>query len=348
MSAFTSPLLPDDYLELINPLWSTRETRGKIVSVEKETPDAATIVIKPGYEWDGHEPGQYLRIGLDIDGRRHWRAYSLTSDPQRGDGCISITVKHAGDGVVSPFLVGKQPLGHIVGLGGVEGDFLLPDPLPKKLLFISAGSGITPIMSMLRSLHSMGDLPDVVHIHSAPKSVDVIFGRELRELEHKHDAFTLHEQHTATDAGRMTPADLDKLCPDWTERESFISGPPELLEALEDHWKEHGDRKKLHMERFQGVTGGDDVEEGEGGTITFRKSDETTAESDGSQSILVAGEVAGLNLAFGCREGICHTCVGNLRSGKVRDLRTGKVSGSEGETIRICINAPEGPVEIDL
>ncbi len=347
VSAFTSPLLPDDYLELINPLWSTRESRGKIVSVENETPDAATIVIKPGYEWDGHEPGQYLRIGLDINGRRHWRAYSLTSDPKRDDGCISITVKHVGDGVVSPFLVGEKPIGHIVGLGGVEGDFLLPDPLPGKLLFISAGSGITPIMSMLRSLHSMGDLPDVVHIHSAPESNDVIFGRELRDLEHAHDAFNLHEQHTKTDAGRMTPADLDELCPDWTEREAFISGPPDLLGALEDHWKENGDRENLHMERFQGVTGGDDVEEGEGGTITFCKSDET-AESDGFQTILVAGEETGLNLAFGCREGICHTCVGNLKSGQVRDLRTGKVSGSEGDTIRICINAPEGPVEIDL
>lgn len=347
VSAFTSPLLPDDYLELINPMWSTRELRGKIVEIVKETPDAATIVIKPGYEWGGHEPGQYLRIGLDIDGRRHWRAYSLTSDPQREDGCISITVKHVGEGKVSPFLVAKRPMGSLVGLGGVEGDFLLPDPMPEKLLFISAGSGITPIMSMLRSLHSQGDMPDVVHIHSAPKTVDVIFGKELRELEHEHEHFRLHEQHTASDAGRMTPADLDQLCPDWTERTSFVSGPPDLLEALEKHWKEHGDFELLNMERFQGVIGGDDVEEGEGGPITFLKSG-TEAQSDGSQPILAAGEDAGLNLAFGCREGICYTCVGSLKSGQVRDLRTGKVWGEEGEAVRICIHAPEGPVEIDL
>jgi len=76
VGAFTSPLLPDDYLELINPLWSTRELRGEIESIDRETPDAATVVIRPGYEWMGHEPGQYLRIGIDIDGRRHWRAYS--------------------------------------------------------------------------------------------------------------------------------------------------------------------------------------------------------------------------------------------------------------------------------
>ena len=128
---------------------------------------------------------------------------------------------------------------------------------------------------------------------------------------------------------------------------AYISGPPDLLEALEKHWKEHGDRELLHMERFQPVLGGEDVEEGEGGTIKFLKSD-CEAESDGSQPILVAGEEAGLELAYGCREGICHTCVGTLKSGQIRDLRTGKVSGNDGETIRICINAPEGAVEIDL
>jgi stearoyl-CoA 9-desaturase NADPH oxidoreductase len=348
ISAFTNPLLPDDYLELINPLWSTRELRGKVVEVQEETADAATIVIQPGYEWEGHQPGQYLRIGLDIGGRRHWRAYSLTSDPQREDGCISITVKNVDEGVVSPYLVRKGPHGAIVGLGGVEGDFLLPDEIPEKLLFISAGSGITPIMSMLRSLDSQGDMPDTMHIHSAGTPEEVIFGEQLRELEEKHDNFKLHEQHTAGDDGkRMTPEDLDELCPDWTERTAYISGPPELLEALEEHWTEHGDRELLHMERFQPKLGGEDVEEGEGGTITFLKSD-TEAESDGSQPILVAGEEAGLELPYGCREGICHTCVGTLKSGQIRDLRTGKVTGDEGETIRTCINAPEGPIEIEL
>jgi hypothetical protein len=93
LAALSSPLLIDDYLELVNPLWSTRELRGRIERIQPETPDAATVLIKPGHRWGGHEPGQYLRIGLDIEGVRHWRAYSLTSDPRRPDGLISITVK---------------------------------------------------------------------------------------------------------------------------------------------------------------------------------------------------------------------------------------------------------------
>ena len=346
LAALSSPLLIDDYLELINPLWSTRELRGRIEEINHETNDAATVLIKPGYRWGGHEPGQYLRIGLDIAGVRHWRAYSLTSDPLRPDGLISITVKNVDEGKVSPYLVRRGRPGTIVALGGVEGEFLLPDRLPPKLLFISAGSGITPIMSMLRHLDRSGELDDAVLLHSARHADEVIFGDELRDLARRHQRFVLHEQLTA-DNGRMGPADLDRLCPDWTQRQTFISGPTDMLDAFTEHFEQCNATERLHLERFQPRIGLGDGEEGEGGTITFVKSDRQ-AESDGSQPILVAGEQAGLELPYGCREGICHTCVGELRSGRVRDLRSGKVYGQEGEVIRTCISAPEGPIEIEL
>ena len=172
----------------------------------------------------------------------------------------------------------------------------------------------------------------------------MIFGEQLRAMEKRNEGFRLHEQLTG-EMGRFKPADLERLCPDWKEREAFISGPAELLDALDEHWDEHGDCDRLHMERFQPILG--EAEEGEGGTIKFLKSD-CEAHSDGSKPILVAGEDAGLTLPFGCREGVCHTCVGELKSGEIRDLRTGKVSGSRGEMVRTCINAPEGPVEIEL
>jgi ferredoxin-NADP reductase len=164
--SFTSPLLPDDYLELIDPLWTTRELRGRVERVQRESPDAVTVLIKPGWEWPGHRPGQYLRLGVAVDGRHHWRAYSLTSEPGRADGCISITPKLVPSGAVSPFLCERLRPGAIVRLGGVEGTFTLPDPPPRRLLFVSAGSGITPIASMLRSLAGRGALGDVVHVHS--------------------------------------------------------------------------------------------------------------------------------------------------------------------------------------
>ncbi len=342
--AFSTPLLPDDYLELINPLWSTRELRGRIERIDHVTKDAATVTIKPGYRWEGHEAGQFCRIGVDIKGVRHWRAYSLTSEPDRPDGCISITPKLVEKGVVSPYLVRRGRPGAIVSLGGVEGDFVLPDPLPEKLLFISAGSGITPIMSMLRSLARHDEVNDVVVLHSARDPEDVIFGGELRHMAKTFDGFRLHEQHTSA-MGRMAPEHLDKLCPDWRERETFASGPGPMLDALTEHFERQGLSERLHMERFQPKIGGGEA--GEGGTIKFLKSD-CVVEADGTKPILVVGEEAGLELPFGCREGICHTCVGTLRSGKLRDLRNGHLSGNEGEVVRTCINAPEGPVEIEL
>src|SRR3954464_3822840 len=211
--ALTTPLPPDDYLEMINPLWSTRELRGRIERIDHETADAATVLIRPGYRWSGHQPGQYLRIGLDIKGRRHWRAYSLTSDPERPDGCISITVKNVDEGTVSPYLVRRGRPGSLVSLGGGGGEFVLPGELPDKLLFVSAGSGITPIMSMIRSLEHRDALDDIVLLHSARDPEDVIFGGELRELTEKHEGFRLHEQHTK-ERGRMAPPHLDDLCPD--------------------------------------------------------------------------------------------------------------------------------------
>jgi ferredoxin-NADP reductase len=339
-----SPLLPDDYLELINPLWSTQELRGRIEEVRRETADAATIVIRPGHEWPGHRPGQYLRVGVVVDGIFHWRAYSLTSEPGQTDRCISITPKLVEGGKVTPYLLRDAKPGEVVRLGGVEGDFVLPDDAPDKLLFISAGSGITPIMSMLRGLDRREALADAVHLHSARTEDAVIFGRELRGLERKHEGLRLHLQLTGS-AGRLAPGHLDDLCPDWREREAFVSGPGDLLDALTEHWEREGDAARLHMERFQPKLGL--AEEGEGGSIRFLKSDQEV-ECEGSTPILVAGEEAGLELPFGCREGICHTCVGKLSSGRIRDMRNGKVYGSEGETVRTCINAPEGAIEIEL
>jgi len=138
---------------------------------------------------------------------------------------------------------------------------------------------------------------------------------------------------------------LDELCPDWRDRETYLSGPAGLIDALEEHWQGHGDPERLNIERFQIKLGLGET--GRGGVICFRDSDCLT-EADGETPILVAGERAGLELPFGCREGICHACTGTLCSGRVRDLRMGTVHGAAGEPIRTCISAPEGAVEIDL
>jgi ferredoxin-NADP reductase len=355
--SLTTPLLPDDYLALINPAWSARESTGTVVRVVPEADGAATIVVRPNYPWPGHRPGQYLRIGAEIDGIRHWRAYSITSDPDHPDGFVSVTVKRVEEGKMSPFFTQRCAPGMIVYLGEVEGEFgLRPAPerantgepaVPKKALMISAGSGITPIMSLVRDLDRNGGLHDVVHLHGARTGEHMIFGSMLREIAARHDGYRLHEQHSAT-AGRLAVAHLDELVPDWRERETFLSGPREMIDAFQAHWEDADLADQLHVERFQPVIGtGAGSSEGTGGTVRFRVTD-VDATCEAGVSILVGGEEAGATLPFGCRMGICHTCVGRLRSGQVRDLRSGELHGEQGETIRTCVNAPEGHVEIEL
>jgi ferredoxin-NADP reductase len=343
--ALTTPLLPDDYFALLRPRWSTRELTGRVVRVRRERGNAATIVVTPNFPLPAHRPGQYLRIGMEIDGVRHWRAYSITSDPDHPEGVVSITVKHAAGGRMSPVFVHQVQPGREVFLGDIEGEFTLPEPLPASSLFISAGSGITPIMAMLRELDRRDALDDAVHIHSCRDKDDMIFGDMLRRLAERRPGYRLIEIHTSQ-VPRFVPADLDRHCADWRDRETFISGPREMIDAVEEHFGEHACSERLHAERFQPVIGNGGGD-GTGGTVHFRVHD-CAAECAAGVSILVGGEHAGARLPFGCRMGICHTCVGRLREGAIRDLRTGRVEQAHGQMVRTCINAPEGHIEIDL
>ena len=246
--AAVTPLELGDVLDVFHPLRSGAPLRGRIVSVRAETADAATLVIKPGRDWAGHVPGQYVRVGVDVDGVRMWRTYSLTHGP-RPDGCISITVKGIPDGVVSNHLVRTVRPGQMVQLGQAEGDFVLSDPMPGKLLLVTAGSGITPVIGMLRNLFSRAEpvRADIVLLHSALSRSEVIFGEELRQYA-AEGRLRLVELHTDVH-GLLDMADLATIVPDLAERTTYACGPVGLLDALEAH---HGERDlPLHIERFR-------------------------------------------------------------------------------------------------
>jgi ferredoxin-NADP reductase len=210
---------------------------------------------------------------------------------------------------------------------------------------ISAGSGITPIWAQLRELERRGFDGDIFHIHGARTPEDMIFGEHLRAMHERCSSYTLHEHHSK-EKGRVKTAHLDELVPDWREREAFLSGPRDMIDAMEEHWGLEAEAERLRTERFQPIIG-EGTEDVGGGTVRFRVT-ECEAECEPGVSILVGGERAGAVLPFGCRMGICHTCVGRLRVGRVRDLRTGEIEGEEGEMVRTCVTAPEGDVEIDL
>ena len=349
-AVLTTPLLPDDYLSMINQLWSARELRGRIVTVVPETEDAVTLVIEPGAGWHfDHRPGQYLGIAVAVDGRFHWRSYSLTCPPIQGDeqhrGQLSITVKAMPEGRLSTHLVRDLEPGTVVRLAPPRGEFVLPEPPPARLLFVTAGSGITPVMAMLRTMDRRATLPDVVLAHSAPTEPAMLFRAELHELGRRHAGFTLHERFTRRE-GQLSLADsLESVCPDWREREAWVCGPNALLEDAERLWAAAGLDRALHLERFSAAFAGGETE---GGTVRFAASGRVV-QIDGATTLMQAGERAGVPLPFGCRMGICHTCVVPLLSGRVRDLRDGtEHDGGHQTMIQTCVTAAAGDCVLDL
>lgn len=340
----TTPLLPDDYLTLINPLWSSRELRGRVERVIPETDDAATLVIRPGWGWRYlHRPGQFVGIGVQVGGKYHWRSYSVSSPPVRSGRTLAITVRAMPEGFLSEHLVNGLEPGTIVRLATPSGDFVLPDPPPPRSLFLVGGSGITPVMSMLRTLDRRGTMSDVVLHYSSTSPERMIFREELEALHDKHPSLTVIQRHTDTE-GMLDLATLDKIAPDWRERETWACGPAPMLDAVEEHWAKADLADLLHLERFSLQVSGDG---GEGGEITFQNSGKT-AEVDGATTVLDAGEQAGVGMPYGCRVGICHTCTVTKISGTVRDLRNGHDFDQPNEQVQTCVTVPVGACVLDI
>ena len=351
----TTPVMPDDYLDLFAPLRPGADLRGRIEAVHPETADAATLVIRPGADWAGHVPGQYVRIGIDVDGVRRWRAYSLTHG-HRTDGCITITVKAVPDGVVSNHLVHRARVGTLVHLEQAAGEFVLPAP-PARLLLVTAGSGVTPVIGMLRNLFAATDEGvlrparsrdyDIVVVHVAPTEPQSIFLDDLRALE-RAGAIRLVARYDDAH-GVLDVDDLETLVPDLADRTTLACGPGGLLEALEAHHAARG--LPLLVEQFR-VT---PTVIGEGGQVTFepRGSGEagTTATADGARPLLEVGEEAGVLMPSGCRMGICFSCVLPLREGAVRDLRSGDLTTAvegDGVVVQTCISAAAGDCRLSV
>jgi len=317
--------------------------RGRVQQVRRETTDSATLVIKPGWGFTfDYQPGQYIGIGLLVDGRWRWRSYSLTSAPVTGDRTITITVKAMPEGFLSTHLVGGVAPGTIVRLAAPQGNFVMPDPAPASVLFITGGSGITPVMSMLRTLARRDQVTNVVHLHSAPTESDVMFGGELAELERAHDGYELRLRSTRTE-GRLDLSRLGDEVLDWRERQTWACGPEGMLNDAERVWHAHGIADRLYLERFAVSKAG---AHGHGGTVEFARSQKTIT-VDGATPLMDAGESVGIQMPFGCRMGICQSCVVGLLDGHVRDLRTG-AEHEPGSRVQTCISAASGDCVLDV
>ena len=248
------------------------------------------------------------------------------------------------EGLLSPHLVNGLEPGTIVRLAAPEGDFVLPDPPPRRMLFLVGGSGITPVMAMLRTLDRRRTMPDVVLHYSSPTPERMIFRDELADLEQRHDGLTIHRLHTDTD-GMLDLADLDEICPDWRERETWALRP--RPDARRDHRALRGGAAS----RTSCTSSGSRSSSAATAARAAPSPSATPAgpiEVDGATTVLEAGEQAGIGMPYGCRMGICHTCTLTLVSGRVRDLRNGDEYDQPNEQVQTCITAAVGDCTLDI
>jgi ferredoxin-NADP reductase len=350
-SLVATPLSPTDYLELVLPLRASRGADARIARIESvwdETKDARTLTLRPGRGWRAHRAGQFVRVSAPVDGRVMTRTYSITSSADRADGCITITVKAVQGGRMSRFLVRDAKPGDYVTLGLPQGDFVLPER-PTEPLFITAGSGITPVMSMLRTFESRAAMPYAVHVHYAPSAREAILAPELGRIAAANPRYrfilvTTRERDQG--GGRFERAQLDALVPDWRSREAWVCGPEGLLDAAEACFAAAGRAEHLHMERFRAKLAPAPANDA-GGRVRFGLS-KRDVEARGNESLLAVAEAAGVNAPHGCRMGICHSCDATMVSGCVRDLRTGHRIDEPGARVQVCVCAAAGDVEIAL
>jgi ferredoxin-NADP reductase len=288
-------------------------------------------------------------VSAAVDGRVVTRTYSISSTPDRRDGCITITVKVVPGGRMSRFLAREVKPGDYVTLAPPQGDFVMPEGAPVRPLFLTAGSGITPVMSMIRTLAARGTMPGTVHVHYAPHARDAIFGAELARIaaEVPRYRFVLvTTRDGASPASRFDRAQLGALVPDWEAREAWACGPQGLLDAIESCFASASREKALHIERFRPKLAAPDPN-ASGGRVRFGLS-RANVEANGQTSLLEVAERAGVNAPHGCRMGICHSCDATMVSGCVRDLRTGRRIDEPGARVQVCVCAAAGDVEIAL
>lgn len=338
----------DNYLQQFNPRWSLQEVRASLVSTRSQTADTVTVTLRPNSNWTGFAAGQYLRVSVEIDGVRRTRCFSpANSAHQRG--LIELTCKIGPDSVLSRYLRDRAQPGEVFILSQAEGQFALPEQRPDSFLLISGGSGITPVLSMLRTLTEEGYRGQITFLHYCRSLMDQLYANELQEIAARHGNVRLLRCYAEGEAGELSglfsAAQLRAAVPDFAQAQTFLCGPPGMMQAVQAVYEAEGLSQSLHLEHFSAAPLVVESENPEG-EVRFARSERFATNS--GQSLLDQAEAAGLRPESGCRMGICHACTCRKTSGRVRDTRTGQISEAGEADIQICVSVPVGTVTLDI
>jgi stearoyl-CoA 9-desaturase NADPH oxidoreductase len=335
----------DRYLELIRPDLTVRDGRAQVIDVRRQTPRSVTLTLRPNAVWPGFRAGQFVRVGVEIDGVRRTRTYSPACSQHRADGFLELTVTAHPSGLVSRHLCEKLYPGAIVHLDSPQGDFVLPEPHPERLVLVSGGSGVTPVMSMLRTLCDEGHDGEIGFLHYARTAEDWLYKDEVEALATRNGNVAVAYVATREDGDHIGPDAISSLlCGEQPPAAHVaVCGPAALIDAVRVLWSDAPElvlAETFTPPSFK-VTG--DAAEG---TLRFLRSDVTSA--IGAGTLLEQAEAAGLSPDFGCRMGICHTCTCRKSAGAIRNVLTGDISAEEDEDIQLCISVPAGDVALEI
>ncbi|GAB3755312.1 ferredoxin reductase [Lysobacter olei] len=347
--AWVSPAFIDFWASHLNPAWSLDRPLARIVGRRQESHDAVTLLLAPNRHWRGFAPGQHLSLGAEVEGVCVSRSYSL-SDVPRADGRLSVTVRHVPGGKLSTHLCHHARVGDVLELGAAFGEMTLPSAPATPLLFLAAGSGITPLMALIRAQAAQGMPAPLTLVYSARTRADLCFVDELRRLATAHAGFTVHfaltrETASASDesSGRIDAALLAARVPALSSCKVYACGPGEfvaharaLLAAQVHDFQAEAFTPPPRM-----------VEEGGHVQVTLAASGRTLAVPRGTP-LLVALEAEGLKPAAGCRMGICNTCACAKQSGTSRDLYTGEATAEPLSALKLCVSSAVSDLVIDL
>jgi ferredoxin-NADP reductase len=344
------PLL-EAALARVDSTLSLHRVLARVIGVEDETHDVKTFVLQPNARFGTFLPGSHVSVHVTVEGRQLQRSYSLSSAPGV-DGRVALTVKRVPGGVVSNHLHDTLAPGDVLELSAPGGQFVLR-PTDGKLLMLSAGSGITPVMSMLRHLVQKDATSDITFVHFARSPEDLIFERELQSIAEQSPnvkvVFCVEQADGAWTGlrGRIDGALLDAAAPNFRTSDTYLCGPSGFMQAvMQTFERADADLSRLRFERFTNEFDASLFLE-HTQTIRFARSG-VEALSNRPLTILQEAESKGLRVESGCRAGTCGTCRCKKRSGVVFNIATGEESSDGEEMISPCVSIARGTVVVDL
>jgi ferredoxin-NADP reductase len=347
------PAVFDFWAGLVNPAWSWSRALARVVERRVEAQDAVTLVLQPNRHCGKVRPGQHINVSAEVNGRRTTRSYSITNVPGR-DGRIEITVKRVDGGKLSTHLCRDIREGDAVELGPAFGEMTMSAQPQGKWLFLAAGSGITPLMSLTRMLAAQNMPVDLTLIYWAKTRAELCFLLELRQLAARQPKFKLqivltHEAECLSDeaSGFISQEQINELVKDLPERQIYACGPGGFVDTARALTA--GVARSFLAEGFTPSAPVSTDTEAETKTVRVQllKSGRALDVSSG-KSLLVALEEQGLNPAHGCRMGICHTCVCTKHEGTTQDINTGDQDTEPDTTVRICVSRACTDISLDL